>query len=333
MSPGSVPNAFDRRPGRPAAGGGLGRGDGGKTAVAGAVSEAGSPATVPAPEIHSSRSASGRAPWWRRLAWLLVLAVGLALYLLVLQALVSTGNPNFVPSAILLGACVVPAAFVTYAAGRGGWQTPGGLLAAAVLFGGVIGTVVAGWLEYDTLRTLGVLPMGLVGLIEESAKLLVPVAIGLWWWRRRRVPADGLVVGVAVGTGFAALETMGYAFVALIASQGNIGEVEVLLLVRGLLSPAGHAAWTGLVCAALWRAVAGPSVRTIAAVAATFAAVVVLHASWDSLGGLIGYLAVGLFSVGWLLWEFHRTNRPSRQDRPTRPAPAAPRPSALAAPG
>ncbi len=65
--------------------------------------------------------------------------------------------------------------------------------------------------------------------------------------------ADGLVIGVAVGMGFAALETMGYAFVALIASRGDIGAVEQMLLLRGVLSPAGHMAWTGLACAALWQ--------------------------------------------------------------------------------
>lgn len=49
---------------------------------------------------------------------------------------------------------------------------------------------------------------------------------------------------------------MGYAFVVLIASKGNIGAVEQTLLLRGLLSPAGHMAWTGLVCAAIWQAAA-----------------------------------------------------------------------------
>ena len=52
--------------------------------------------------------------------------------------------------------------------------------------------------------------------------------------------------------GFAALETIGYGFAAAQASSG-IGAVETTLIVRGLLSPAGHGAWTGLVCAVLWR--------------------------------------------------------------------------------
>jgi protease PrsW len=51
--------------------------------------------------------------------------------------------------------------------------------------------------------------------------------------------------------GFAALETMGYGFVTLLASRGNLALLEEALLARGLASPAGHAAWTGLVCAVL----------------------------------------------------------------------------------
>jgi len=53
--------------------------------------------------------------------------------------------------------------------------------------------------------------------------------------------------------GFAALETMGYGLVALIRSQGDVGVLEEVLLIRGLLSPVGHATWTGLICAVLWH--------------------------------------------------------------------------------
>jgi protease PrsW len=42
------------------------------------------------------------------------------------------------------------------------------------LWGGVLGTVVAGVLEYEVARTLSLLPKLLIGLIEESAKLIVP---------------------------------------------------------------------------------------------------------------------------------------------------------------
>src|SRR3712207_285958 len=46
---------------------------------------------------------------------------------------------------------------------------------------------------------------------------------------------------------------MGYGFVSLLSSKDNLGVLDEVLLVRGLTSPAGHMAWTGLVCAVLWR--------------------------------------------------------------------------------
>jgi RsiW-degrading membrane proteinase PrsW (M82 family) len=82
------------------------------------------------------------------------------------------------------------------------------LLVGAALFGGVIGTVVAGRWEFNALIQLGALPTIAIGIAEEIAKLTVPVL--LWLATPHRRPVDGLLFGVASGMGFAALETMGY---------------------------------------------------------------------------------------------------------------------------
>lgn len=245
----------------------------------------------------------------RRWAWLGVLAVGLILYFIVLRTLVHTQNPNFVPALILLGATVVPLAFLTFAQARTGrWQVPTSALLVSALFGGVIGTVVAGTLEYDTLRGLGMLPMILVAIIEEAAKLIVPVVLLFTVLVRhgRRLPTDGLIIGVAAGMGFAALETMGYAFTALLASQGNIGSVEETLFVRGLTAPAGHTAWTGLTAGALWALIASPSGKRLLAFIATFIGAVALHAAWDTFDGIVPFIILAIISLGWLFLELRR---------------------------
>ena len=192
----------------------------------------------------------------RRHAWLVVLVVGTALFIAEERTLVATQNPNLVPSAILLGASIVPLAFVAFVYGRRlPYRVPGPAVAASAFLGGVIGTIVAATLEFDVLRALGGLPMLGVGLIEETSKLLVPLAL-LIPLRRYRTPADGLLIGVACGAGFAALETMGYAFTTLIKSGGDITDTVDILLLRGFLSPAGHMAWTGIAAAALYAAAA-----------------------------------------------------------------------------
>ena len=63
---------------------------------------------------------SDRYQRWARLG---LLVVGLILYLAILQTLVRTQNPNFVPALILLGATVVPLAFPTSTRARAGrWR-------------------------------------------------------------------------------------------------------------------------------------------------------------------------------------------------------------------
>jgi RsiW-degrading membrane proteinase PrsW (M82 family) len=245
----------------------------------------------------------------RRLSWLGVLVVGLILYVVVLRTLVHTQNPNFVPALILLGATVVPLSFLTFAQARTGrWQVPASALVVAGFFGGVIGIVVAGTLEYNTLRGLGVLPMVLVAVIEESAKLIVPVALLFTIMARheRRLPSDGLIIGVASGMGFAALETMGYAFTSLLASNGNIGSVEQTLFLRGLTAPAGHTAWTGLTAGALWAFIASPSGKRFLEFLGTFAGAVVLHTCWDSFPHLYTYVVLAVISLGWLFTALRR---------------------------
>jgi RsiW-degrading membrane proteinase PrsW (M82 family) len=245
----------------------------------------------------------------RRWAWLGVLVVGLILYVIVLRTLVHTQNPNFVPALILLGATVVPLSFLTFAQARTGqWQVPASALAVAAFFGGVIGIVVAGTLEYDTLRNLGMLPLILVAVIEEAAKLIVPIALLFTIMARheRRLPSDGLIIGVASGMGFAALETMGYAFTALLASRGNIGAVEQTLFLRGLTSPAGHTAWTGLTAGALWAFIAAPTGRRLLELLATFVGAVVLHTCWDAFPGLATFVILAVISLGWLFLALRR---------------------------
>src|SRR4051812_27650418 len=251
----------------------------------------------------------------RRWSWVLVLLVGATLFALVRHAIVRTGNPNLVPSLILLGAAVVPAAFVVFIAGRRlVFDVGGGTVALTALVGGVIGVVTAGLLEYGTLKRLGALPMVGVGLIEEFAKLLVPAAIFLLV-RRYSHPADGLLLGVASGAGFAILETMGYAFVVLIQSRGNLGVVDNVLFVRGILSPAAHMAWTGIAAAALWDAGAHRWRGSAAArFLAAFVAVVALHTAWDALGSTVVFVVVSLLSLDLLARISHHLAAPHRRD-------------------
>jgi RsiW-degrading membrane proteinase PrsW (M82 family) len=246
-----------------------------------------------------------------RSAWLRTLGAGLALYAIVTVATVASDNVHLVPSVLVLGALLIPVTFVVYVFERLSITTdmvP--TLATCFVVGGLVGTAAASVLEYETLRDLGTLPMLAVGLIEESVKLAVPLVVFVR--RRFLAPSAGVLVGVAAGMGFASFESMGYGLAELIQSRGQIGATEELLAVRGLLSPAGHAAWTGLVCAALWRARARrPHAPAYAWIATAFLAAVALHTLWDATDSITVRGAVAFTSIALLATQLRALRRPS----------------------
>jgi protease PrsW len=234
--------------------------------------------------------------------WFQILVSGLLLLLLVELALVLTGDPIYVPSALLLGAFLVPVTFTAYLYERlPHWEVPLPPVAICFIWGGVLGTVVAGTLEYDVARALGFLPKLGIGVIEESAKLILPLVF--YFLGRYRSEASGIVLGVATAAGFAGLETMGYGFVSLLNAKGSLGVLDEVLLVRGLTSPAGHIAWTGLVCAVLWRERLKVGHATFNwRVGGAFATAVILHALWDTFASiksstLVGFVGIELLTL------------------------------------
>jgi RsiW-degrading membrane proteinase PrsW (M82 family) len=251
--------------------------------------------------------------------WFLVLAVGLAIYVALDITLAVTKNVRLLPTVILLGASLVPVAFVVYVYQRVQVKDiPVGAVAVVAFLGGAVGLLVAGMLEYATLRELGLFRLLGVSVIEESAKLILPLA--MYFRGRYRSEADGLLFGVASGMCFSAMETMGYGLAVFLQNNGSVGALEATLLLRGLVSPLGHAAWTGLICAVIWRERQRTGHMTLnLAVVAAFLAAVLLHTSWNtatsltsrsSIGWvgieLLGLVAVGAVSLALLIWRMRK---------------------------
>jgi protease PrsW len=235
----------------------------------------------------------GRVP-----AWAAIFAGTLALFAIAVGSEGLADNPRLLPELIALGAFAVPVSFVALVRDLvPGTGVPTRALVTCFVAGGVIGTAAASLLEYDVLRGFGVLPALMVGAIEEPAKLVVPlIAFAVGAHRRT---ADGLVLGVAAGMGFAAFETMGYALGALTGPHGSVGGSEDVLLLRGALAPCGHPAWTGSVCAALWWSRRHPGALSVAP--AAFLAAVFLHAGWDAVDAPVAQTAIAAISVGLLV--------------------------------
>jgi RsiW-degrading membrane proteinase PrsW (M82 family) len=221
---------------------------------------------------------------WR---WAGVFLSGLALWVVSVIVTAVTDNPTLIPTVVLLGSFLVPATAVIFYLDH----APSATITAqrvffAFAYGGVVGVLAASLLEAWLLEDGPLVYLG-VGLIEEFAKLVVLLiaAIGISRYRMR----DGIILGAAVGFGFAAFESAGYALNALFTPFGpslaNLVYAEVL---RGVLAPVGHGLWTGLLGGALFAAAARTGKLAVFSprFIGLFLLVSLFHALWDSMRGI-----------------------------------------------
>ena len=235
-----------------------------------------------------------RPSHWR---WLGVLLSGLGLWILSVVVTAVTANPNLIPTVVLLGSFLVPAtAVIFYMDHNPATTLSGQRVFFAFLYGGVLGVLAAALLEAWLLQD-GPLIYVAVGLIEELAKLIALLLVA--WGIRHYSVRDGIILGTAVGFGFAAFESSGYALNALFTPNGpSLVSLVFAEVLRGILAPFGHGLWTGILGGVLFREAARRGrIRLTWAVVRTFLAVSLLHALWDSMRGLAVFLTVLITST------------------------------------
>ena len=254
-------------------------------------------------------------PVRHRRAWLRIFFGGLLLWVVTVIVTFVTGNPNLVPTVILLGSFLVPVTFVAYAFERRATETmTEHSIFVAFIYGGVLGVLGASLLEGAFLGRTSTTTYFWVGLIEEACKLAA-----LWLVARgvpSRAPRDGIVLGAAVGFGFAAFESSGYAFTALFTMRGlslaNLVETEIL---RGILAPVGHGLWTAILGWALFRGARGGRFRVTRGLVGWYLVVSLLHGFWDAAGGIATLLVLAFTttSAQFQAIELGRVVRPTEQ--------------------
>jgi RsiW-degrading membrane proteinase PrsW (M82 family) len=203
-----------------------------------------------------------------------------------------TRNPTLIPAVILLGSFLIPVTFVATAFRRADAVLTAQRIFTAFVYGGLLGVLGASLLEAAFLRHASILGFAGVGLIEEAVKLAA------LWIVARRLPRytarDGMVLGAAVGFGFAAFESAGYAFNALFTTSGlsllSLVETEVL---RGILAPLGHGLWTAILGGALFALAARRGRLHLGrALLPWYALVALLHFLWDAASGIAVWLTL-----------------------------------------
>ncbi len=252
---------------------------------------------------------------WFFLRVLLFIAV---VFLVFTVSVRQFGNARLIPGLLMMGSLAVPFAAVILFFEL---NTPRNVSFHRVLIlfslGGVVSLFVS--LLGFGIGGLSWLGASSAGIVEEIGKLIAVMLVARE--ARYRYISNGLLVGAAVGAGFAVFESAGYAFDALrslqmVQQRGSSFDIVLTMdgvnamidniQLRAVLSPFAHVAWTAIAAAALWR-VKGERPPALAMLvdpsfAKTFLIPVVLHMLWNSPipnPFYLKYLVLG--TVGWFI--------------------------------
>jgi protease PrsW len=188
--------------------------------------------------------------WPKPWAFFKVFVISLLVYLGFVFALNIFGNIKLVPGLIITGSFMIPFALLIFffeinvARNISLYQ-----VIKLVFFGGILSLILSLFLFRTTgLHSwLGAASAGIIEEIGKAAALLLVINKLQYRWT-----LNGLLFGAAVGAGFAAFESAGYALERLLAYGG--GAMLDNITHRGFLSMVGgHVLWTSMVGAALWR--------------------------------------------------------------------------------
>ena len=164
---------------------------------------------------------------------------------------INYGNLNFLPAMIMLGAFAVPVTILIFFYEINLFRNiPFYKVIKYFILGGALSLILAILffsldLNTDISTYSGAL---MVGLIEEAAKAVI-VAFFLFKSKKSNYILNGLLIGAAVGAGFAAFETAGY--ILRYGLTGGDAAMLQIIKLRGFLAPGGHVAWAAIEGAAL----------------------------------------------------------------------------------
>lgn len=213
-------------------------------------------------------------------------------------------NIVFLPGLIIMGSFMVPVSLLIFF-----WEmnTPQNIsiyeIIKILFVGGVISLIIT--MVLNAFLGEGSSAAITVGIVEETAKLL-PI---IWIIKNRKFKyiLNGLLIGAAIGTGFAAFESAGYAL--SVGMQSGAQEMYSNIFIRGILAAGGHVVWASLSGAALFM-VKGErqlqwemflEIRFLK----MFIIVIIIHSLWD-MGFTASFIGIPIHMfvltiISWIL--------------------------------
>lgn len=190
-----------------------------------------------------------------------LMAVSLGLYLVLLFVWEAWENTTLLPALMIVGSFAIPIPTLILF-----WELNVRrnvsiyAVAKLALVGGIVSFFITHLLIYIVPLTSIILPdwgellgASVAGPLEEAAKVLAMVFFVRT--TKYQYKMNGLLFGAAVGTGFAAFESVGYAFNFL--AEGDVNDMLAVIGLRGVLSPFMHVVWSAIAGCALWQVLNG----------------------------------------------------------------------------
>jgi len=217
------------------------------------------------------------------------------------------------PALIIFGCFAIPFAVLTFFFEMNTPQNVSFASIAKIIFvGGAISFLVT-FLLFDYFPLQKIYGPSSAGIIEEISKLAVVVILTKNFMNdRHKFILNGILYGAAIGTGFAAFESAGYALVAGL-TDNSFSSLNHIILMRGILSPFTHIVWSAMAGGALWISYRESNRKTIWGVIfnfrflSLFVIPVALHFLWNSdiamFWGIEGhYFPFQMIVLGMISW-------------------------------
>ena len=192
------------------------------------------------------------AEWPKPWLYSRVLVVLLVTFIACVALFELVGNPKAIPSIIFIGALIAPFTILIFFFETNAPRNISIASTVEMFFLGGSLSILSIYIFSAIFPGGGsgaVLPSLITGLTEELAKILL-IVFFMSRARGKNYILNGLLIGGAVGAGFAVFESAGYAFNAL----WNNGSYEYMMRttqVRAFLTLGGHIAWAAIEGAAL----------------------------------------------------------------------------------
>lgn len=245
---------------------------------------------------------SVRAEWPQPWLFARTLLASALIFGLFFAGYTLSGNINLLPGLIIVGSFAMPMAALIFFFETNITRNVSIIDVLRMVFLGGSASLLFSLVGFELLDApwLGAM---VAGIVEEPAKLLAVVVVARQ--PRHRFILNGMLFGAAIGAGFAAFESAGFALVAALFALDNHELVETILL-RGVLSPFGHVVWTAITAGALWRVKGGDRLRIDHLKDPRFWRVMVLaialHTAWSSPLPTLLYLKFLLLgALAWLV--------------------------------